>query len=219
MTKTILAIVALSALSGCSVWGGKTFQCPGADTDGATCMSARQVYEATNVTDRVAPNYRDGKPIKPGEQRLPAVDAEGHPVVSQQQSLLNTYLPPLPDADAPLPVRTPAKVMRIRIFPWEDRDRDLNAGGFVYTEIEGRQWTLGDDQVSRVQANVITPLAMPKNATPGQFISPLNIPFQGARQRNVDAPAAQSPSSLPRAAGAPGPSTQQAPTQFRTPTP
>lgn len=186
MHKFFGSIALAVSLAGCSVWGGKSFQCPGNEMDGATCMSARQVYEATHVTDRVAPNYRDGKPIAPGEQSASS-SGSAPTSAAPQQALLNTYLPPLPEADAPLPVRTPAKVMRIRVFPWEDKERDLNTGGFVFTEIEGRTWTLGEDQVSRVQANVISPLAMPKGVAPiGQFGAPLATPAQLTRARQSD---------------------------------
>jgi conjugal transfer pilus assembly protein TraV len=218
MIKTAISLSFVIALAGCSVWGGNTFQCPGNSVDGATCMSARQLYEATHVTDNVAPNFRDGKPIDPSEKQM---SAQGTTAVANAgtQSLLNTYLPPLPDADSPLPVRTPAKVMRIRIFPWEDNQRDLNTGGFVFTEVEGRAWTLGDDQVSRVQPNVITPLAMPKGAVQqSQFTSPLTMP-QG--RSNTGLPSQQSPGpqsgfdpSTPRAPqGQPG----SRPTKLRTP--
>ena len=194
MFKTISSLSIALALGGCSVWGGKTFQCPAGNVDGATCMSARQVYEATHVTDRVAPNFKDGKPIDPSEQ-VQSPTGTAVAAATAAQNLLNTYLPPLPDADSPLPVRTPAKVMRIRIFPWEDNQRDLNTGGFVFTEVEGRAWTLGDDQVSRVQPNVVTPLAMPKGSgQASQFSSPLALPLPA--RANTSMPS-QQPSAAP----------------------
>lgn len=219
----LIASASLTVLvSGCSVWGGNSFQCPATNVDGATCMSARQVYEATHTTDRVAPNFKDGRPIDATDRQAGA-GASGTTVAAASpstQNLLNTYLPPLPDADAPLPVRTPAKVMRIRIFPWEDSQKDLNTGGFVFTEVEGRQWTLGDDQVSRVQANVITPLAMPKGARPPSSTSPLSVPAARGRQGAV--PPAQSsemppPMQLPGISRPQGEGQPSGPTTIRTP--
>lgn len=218
MFKPIASLSLAFLATGCSVWGGNSFQCPASNMEGATCMSARQVYEATHVSDRVAPNFKDGKPIAPNDRR-DASNEDGSPSTATAaaspaaQNILNTYLPPLPDADSPLPVRTPAKVMRIRIFPWEDNQRDLNTGGFVFTEVEGRQWTLGDDQVSRVQANVITPLAMPKGSRPSASNSPLALPTP-QRAPSMDTP------PVPPSQQRPGVSQQQpgsGPTTLRTP--
>jgi len=217
MLRIIAPGLLLVLLSGCSVWGGNSFQCPATNVDGATCMSARQLYEATHTTDRVSPNFRDGKPIDPSDRQPASVSATA--ASPSAQNLLNTYLPPLPDADAPLPVRTPAKVMRIRIFPWEDSQRDLNTGGFVFTEVEGRQWTLGDDQVSRVQANVITPLAMPKGARPASSSSPLSVPTPTGRPAHTPAQAAElpPPMQLPGIARPQGSQQPAGPTTLRTP--
>lgn len=219
MLRFIASASVVLLITGCSVWGGNSFQCPATSVEGATCMSARQVYEATHVTDRVAPNFKDGKPLQP-EDRLNQASSDAVVVAapSATQNLLNTYLPPLPDADAPLPVRTPAKVMRIRIFPWEDSQRDLNTGGFVFTEVEGRQWTLGDDQVSRVQANVVTPLAMPKGSRAPASNSPLALPAP-ARAAVPPSQAEPPPMNLPGQARPTG-SHQQipgGPTTLRTP--
>lgn len=219
MLRFITSASLVALLTGCSVWGGNTFQCPATNVDGATCMSARQVYEATHTTDRVAPNFKDGKPIEPADRQAAASTTMVAAASPGTQNVLNTYLPPLPDADAPLPVRTPAKVMRIRIFPWEDSQRDLNTGGFVFTEVEGRQWTLGDDQVSRVQANVITPLAMPKGARPPSSTSPLAMPAPGGRPA---VPPSQSgdmppPMQLPGIARPQGSQQPSGPSTLRTP--
>lgn len=229
--RKFLAPFLVVLLSGCSVWGGKTFQCPNSNADGATCMSARQLYEATHTTDRVSPNYRDGKPI----DQAASVDAsQGSDTAGSSSTIAGSsssatqskysYLPPIPEADAPLPVRMPAKVMRIRIFPWEDGQRDLNTGGFVFTEIEGRQWTLGDEQVSRVQGNVISPLAMPKGSSPGaQNASPLSMPQSPAGARNqtpaqAAGVAAGQPSAASPSSGAKSQPLQQgSPTPLRTP--
>jgi len=174
-TKTLLAVVVAAALAGCSAFGGKsTFGCPNTE-QGAACLSARQIYSSTHVADRVSPTVNDdGKPIdKKVDQKS---DAEGLTLVASNG--LNSYRPPLPEVDTPLPIRTPAKVMRIRIFPWEDNSRDLNTGGYVYTEVEGRTWALGEEQVSRVQANVISPLQAPSRASSlgSTNTSPLQVP-------------------------------------------
>ena len=42
------------------------------------------------------------------------------------------------------PFREPAKVMRIYISPWEDEQGDLHMGGFVFSEIAARKWSVGN---------------------------------------------------------------------------
>jgi conjugal transfer pilus assembly protein TraV len=184
--KFLILPVAAAVLAGCSAFGGKDkFDCPNTEV-GATCISARQVYEATHVSDRVQPGFKDGKPIEPkGDDtspqalRLAALDGNGGV----------TYRPPLPEVDTPLPVRMPAKIMRIRVFPWEDNGRDLNTGGYVYTEIEGRSWTIGEEQVSRVQGNVISPLATNTRNVQGNANPLVVAPQSGStRQSTQSAP-------------------------------
>lgn len=41
------------------------------------------------------------------------------------------------------PFREPAQVMRIYISPWEDEQGDLHMGGFVFSEIAPRKWSVG----------------------------------------------------------------------------
>lgn len=209
MIARLLALLSVVVLAGCSAFGGETFQCP-AQMDGSTCMSAREVYGQTHVADRVAPNYKDGKPIKPTHDpsagaALRADGATGMDARGVSVAARDDYRPPLPEVDMPLPVRVPAKVMRIRIFPWEDSARDLNAGSVVFTEVEGRMWTLGEDQVSRVQANVTNPLAPPKGAAQSTssattYQSPLSAPIaprQAAPAPRPDQRPGQGASSLP----------------------
>lgn len=41
------------------------------------------------------------------------------------------------------PFRTPAQVMRIYIASWEDESGDLHMGGYLFSEIEPRKWSVG----------------------------------------------------------------------------
>ena len=43
--------------------------------------------------------------------------------------------PVLPQPQGPVPLREPALVMRVWVAPWEGANGDLNAPGYVYTEI------------------------------------------------------------------------------------
>lgn len=158
--KTLLCLLSAVVLSGCSALGKDTFDCPNKFV-GSACMSAKEVYGATHVADEVKRGFKDGKPIEPEDEH----GAAGTPADKQRvagMQAANEYRPPLPELDTPLPVRMPAKVMRIRVFPWEDNNKDLNTGGYIYTEVEGRTWSIGEEQVARVQANITSPLNAPR---------------------------------------------------------
>jgi len=46
------------------------------------------------------------------------------------------------------PFRVPAQVMRIFISPWEDESGDLHMGGYVFSEIAPRKWTVASSQAA-----------------------------------------------------------------------
>lgn len=46
------------------------------------------------------------------------------------------------------PFRVPAKVMRIFISPWEDEQGDLHMGGYVFSEVAARKWSVGTRAVN-----------------------------------------------------------------------
>lgn len=139
----IFAVGMVMVLTGCTSLGigSSEYACPGMP-DGVQCMSTRDVYAATN--DGNVP-----RPMVAGEEILPSV----HDAAPRGQELgvsdaaqlnfINTYVAPhLPDQ--PVPIRTPAQVMRIWIAPWEDTNGDLITTGYVHTEIEPRRWVISD---------------------------------------------------------------------------
>ena len=142
-------------LSGCAALGigDDHYACPGG-AEGVRCMSARQVYAATEHSDYVKPtvNEEDSSVAKSG---VPA-------------SMTKTNQVAVPSIEQPVPIRTQAKVMRIWVGPWEDDDGDLHADGFVYTEIEGRKWNLGNRFVS--PGSALSPLSQrtPMMTVPAQ---------------------------------------------------
>jgi conjugal transfer pilus assembly protein TraV len=144
--KSIFLALFAALLNGCSFLGiGQgDFSCPGG-VDGVRCMSARQVYQATESSDYVktiaeSDKSETGKAI----------------VIGHIQN--GTSQVAVPSIEQPIPIRTQAKVMRIWMAPWEDDDGDLHADGYMYTEIESRRWNLGD-----------------RFRSPGTAISPLSV--------------------------------------------
>jgi len=140
-----LTLCATVLLSGCaSSWnvGESEFDCTGEPVD-PSCMSARQVYEATNDGKRPISgfNYKNQKMVKSASIEEQDAEIPGEYETVNETIVKNYVAPNLPDR--PVPVRTPAKVMRIWVAPWEDKAGDLNTVGYIYTEIEPRKWVLG----------------------------------------------------------------------------
>jgi conjugal transfer pilus assembly protein TraV len=129
----VVLVVSGLVLQGCSFMGigASSYACPGG-IEGVRCMSARQVYAATEHSDYVKSN----------EDIQTKTDQNIAPVVTKTQRVA------VPSIEQPVPIRTAAKVMRIWTAPWEDQEGDLHADGFVYTEIENRKWNLGERFVS-----------------------------------------------------------------------
>jgi conjugal transfer pilus assembly protein TraV len=79
-------------------------------------------------------------------------------------------------------LRTPAQVLRVWVAPWEDAHGDLHGAAYVYTEVEGRRWLLGE----------------PAPRTTSPLLTPLQVERREARPPTAPAPdAARAP---PRAA-------------------
>lgn len=120
----------VALLGGCAMFntGESDYSCQGIGDGEATegCMSVREAYEATSgMADMTG-------------VRTPAPQQ----AIENARHVAETYVAPnLPDK--PVPVRTPAEVMRIWIAPWENEAGDLVVSGYIYTEIEPRRWVLG----------------------------------------------------------------------------
>lgn len=174
--KTINAslILLLSSLSGCAVFDSQNskFSCPNS-TEGVRCYSAKQVYGMTNNSSTVVAVTPDdmsknlnsstsaaGSAANTANKR--ADDAEDE---YEGQGIL------LPEADKPLPVRMNAKVMRVKVFPYEDERGVFHGGDYLWAEVEGRKWTLTQEQISKTTANankIITPLQATSQVKPAQ---------------------------------------------------
>lgn len=164
--KFIAVVGLLATLSGCASLGGSNnYACTGLPSDDKErgCMSVRDVYDATQDHYTSAPS--GNPPSQRGSahpasdtgrtQALSASSDEALPAsrgVDPLDVAANYVAPRLPDQ--PVPVRTPAQVMRVWIAPWENMDGDLVTTGYLYTEIEPRRWVLGDSPETESQRSL-----------------------------------------------------------------
>jgi conjugal transfer pilus assembly protein TraV len=149
MTRITILLVALliSLLSGCSSTlnpaGSGEFSCPG--MPGVMCKTPGQVYRMTEG-DRLDPSALEPKTVS--VKRV-------NPAVS------------INDANTPMPIREPAKVMRIWIAPFTDKNDDLHWPSYVYTEIQERKWSFGNPDFKEM--NPVVPY---KNLSAGYAAQP-----------------------------------------------
>lgn len=153
--KVIALALSVASLTGCAsalnTADRSTSTCPGVGP--GACASPGDVYAITSgslddfqdrIADHIDGNKIDVKTVKQDKRentRLPAVLSNED---SNQIHNHNTGAPELAiHADSVAPVRMPAQVMRIRIFPWTDKHDNLHSGGYIYTEIEQRTWSFG----------------------------------------------------------------------------
>ena len=112
---------------------------------------------------------------------------------AEDDEVINNYVNPnLPDK--PVPIRTPAQIMRIWIGPYEDEAGNLHAPGYVYTEIEPRRWIYpGDPNVAnpRIFAPLVAEPSMdtgahapsPKTSTRTTSHLKKNLPEENSLER------------------------------------
>lgn len=133
--------------------GASEFNCP--SPDGVQCKSSREIYEMTHEGAVPEPvTTKKGKRSAGSKQeQAERVTANDKSEVNEQKEIANkdpvidNYVAPrLPDR--PVPIRTPAHVMRIWVAPWENTSGDLITTGYVYTEIEPRRWVIGNAETN-----------------------------------------------------------------------
>lgn len=140
--KAIGVILVATSITGCAsvlTVGEPEYACKGIP-EGVQCMSVTDVYNATHDGKSLTVSADEGAE---GVQVVGASEASGEQIKAEREAaFINTFVAPhLPNQ--PIPIRTPAVVMRIWIAPWEDKNGDLITTGFVHTEIEPRRWVVG----------------------------------------------------------------------------
>ncbi|MGE0147984.1 MAG: type IV conjugative transfer system lipoprotein TraV [Geminicoccaceae bacterium] len=194
-----LPLLALG-LAGCgAVPGSSSYGCGGLP-EGVSCMSARDVYKLTDGGKPVValpgqPTALDAAPPSPAPA---GAAATGSPPPS---AATHSPRPPLPatgqvqaialrpeDAGAAdiVPLRTPSRVLRVWIAPWEDTSGRLHVPGYTYAEIEPRRWSIGEGTArGGLQLKPLTP--------PPSLAPPATPPALQAREPELQDAAAGPP--------------------------
>lgn len=140
MIKQVILAMAAVTLAGCNSimgLGSDEYACKGMPS-GVTCMSAKDVYSATEGDDYKTQLKKEQESGGASSDKA-STGATTRVLVAEGSD--NAPLPMR--ARNPLPIRSQAVVMRIAIDPWEDEKGDLYVPGFIYTEVEARRWEIG----------------------------------------------------------------------------
>lgn len=130
--KILLSLVVTLLVSGCAAFnpaGSSDFACPGMPK-GFSCKNPREVYKLTE-NEKVK-----GK----GKGDIPTYLFATEP---RNKSDIN-----------PVPVLEQAKVMRVWIAPWIDRNNDQHWPGLVFTVIQQKQWHFGHEEFEGIEPPV-----------------------------------------------------------------
>lgn len=145
-------VTAPIVLSGCGSLlnpaGSSEYGCPGMPM-GVTCKTPAAVYKSTHgETEQTEFDTAFGRAGEAAARTSKAQKAEqgapasaGAPAAHQRMSIK--------------PVREPARVARIWIAPWVDKNDNLNLASFQYTEIKPRTWTVGVPESKSASGYVI----------------------------------------------------------------
>jgi len=160
----ILGFVTIA--SGCASYGAENYGCSGVP-NGVTCMSSRDVFNASNSGEK--PVQRTSLNTDNDDDSRDKDDREETSNQIRQVRSINNKTDPVLDTfvttripDRPIPIRTPAQVMRIWIASWEDTTSGaLMAPGYVYTEVEPRKWVIGKTESAvKKQSHTFNPLEL-----------------------------------------------------------
>lgn len=146
--KTPWWLLGLLAMTGCA--SSPKFQCP--TPNGVACMSVTEVYQATEYSADVHRSDVSGDgSIAVTETAPPAWMAPtGTPSVVEPSADLQIDDGSIVLTDEPIAtvknesLLSDARVVRVWVAPWEDTRGDLHLAGYVFSEVKGRRWRLGN---------------------------------------------------------------------------
>lgn len=180
MMKTcskLLSLVVVFGLGGCAaglsgVGGTSEYSCTA--PEGVSCMSVSGLN--ANVTNRTLPAMQPRSELldaKKAEAKTASEGKETKPVAYAGDKVASAGRVSPSSMDAPYsgqPIRTPPRVLRVWMAPFEDVDSDLHDQKYLYVTVHTGRWMLEANQVNvQRQFRQVYPLSrrdddVPKNA-------------------------------------------------------
>ena len=166
----VAVVIACALASGCAsmagVGGTTQYSCKA--PEGVKCDSVSGTYH--NSVEHNLPSQRQGSsktdeaaPVRfdaPGTNRGSAQTAEVSPALAT--IAVRSGVAPPRAAYAPMPLRSPARVLRLWVKPWEDSDGDLVDQFYVYVPVDHGRWLV--DHAQRRIRDAYAPVRAPRAA-------------------------------------------------------
>ena len=165
-------VIACAVGSGCAsmagVGGTSEYSCKA--PEGVKCDSVSGTYY--NSVENNLPSQRQGGRATPRNEATPTrmeVLADGRSVASS--AYVTPALAPFatssgvalpPAAYTSMPLRSPARVLRLWVKPWEDADGDLMDQVYVYVPVDNGRWLV--DHTQRQIRDAYAPIKVPRTA-------------------------------------------------------
>jgi conjugal transfer pilus assembly protein TraV len=164
--------IACAVMSGCAsmagVGGTAEYSCKA--PEGVKCDSVSGTY--TNSVENNLPSQRHGGRATPQDEAAPTrIEAPGAKRSLASAVYVTPALAPLaagsdvalpPAAYTPMPLRSPARVLRLWVKPWEDADGDLMDQLYVYVPVDNGRWLV--DHTQRRIRDAYAPIKAPRTA-------------------------------------------------------
>lgn len=154
LAASLVPLLLVGCASTVNTAGSGEYACPGMPV-GVTCKTPSAVYKSTNAD----PEITDfDTPI--GSQSVGSRAAVGVAQASSAQTVSGLIPQVLArPTPGPKPVREPAKVVRIWVAPWVDKNDNLHLAQIHYTEVTPRTWSVGKSEITAGRGYVIPHIA------------------------------------------------------------
>ena len=165
----VVVAIAAAIVSGCAsvagVGGTSEYSCKA--PEGVRCDSVSGTY--ANSVENNLPSQRQGgrtTPQNPAATRIEALAGkrsvasavDATPALAPLATGSGVALPPA--AYTSMPLRSPARVLRLWVKPWEDADGDLMDQVYVYVPVDNGRWLV--DHAQRQIRDAYAPIKVPR---------------------------------------------------------
>ena len=209
----VAAVMACAVVSGCAsmagVGGTSEYSCKA--PEGVKCDSVSGTYY--NSVENNLPSQRQGGRGTPEDEgTLTRMEALAGKRTVASAAYVTPTLAPLatgsgvalpPAAYTSMPLRSPARVLRLWVKPWEDADGDLMDQLYVYVPVDNGRWLV--DHTQRQIRDAYAPIKAPRTTQ-----APYSDVERESAQLDTSAPAASGLAQRLQAARGLGPSAANA---------
>ena len=135
---------------------------------GAQCMSLSETYAQAVIGEKSIETAAKRDVDDPNKSKFmrsentnvalivesPSKRGRGKPFATNENKTEKGITKSIQGADGGMPILRPPRIARIWLAPWIDSNGDLYMESFIYTEIEGKKWVIGNDMPDGARENI-----------------------------------------------------------------